>query len=133
MRNRWTTTSGTARRALCLAGGGVLLSLGLPSSLALADHRGSTCETQANDTYEELLECVTREGVRNHQEELQEIADENDDPFYPGTRAAGTEGYARNGPGGARIDRLRGGAPRRGPHRPQRPRRTARGEIPTTS
>ena len=27
------------------------------------------------------------------QEAFQAIADENDDPFYPGTRAAGTEGY----------------------------------------
>jgi hypothetical protein len=32
--------------------------------------------------------------VREHQAALQEIADNNDDPFYPGTRAAGTEGYA---------------------------------------
>ncbi|HKA69736.1 MAG TPA: M20/M25/M40 family metallo-hydrolase [Actinomycetes bacterium] len=43
-----------------------------------------------------LLQCVTLEGVRAHQEQLQKIADSNDDPFYPGTRAAGTEGYANS-------------------------------------
>ena len=36
---------------------------------------------------------MTLEGVREHQEAFQAIADANDDPFYPGTRAAGTEGY----------------------------------------
>ena len=36
---------------------------------------------------------MTLEGVREHQAAFQDIADDNDDPFYPGTRAAGTEGY----------------------------------------
>jgi Peptidase family M28/PA domain len=36
---------------------------------------------------------VTLDGVRAQQEAFQEIADDNDDPFYPGTRAAGTAGY----------------------------------------
>jgi hypothetical protein len=40
------------------------------------------------------LECVTLEGVREHQAAFQEIADNSDDPVYPGTRAAGTDGYA---------------------------------------
>ena len=52
-----------------------------------------SCEKRTNNTYDKLLECVTLRGVREHQEAFQEIADENDDPFYPGTRAAGTEGY----------------------------------------
>ena len=39
---------------------------------------------------------MTLEGVREHQAAFQEIADANDDPFYPGTRAAGTEGYAES-------------------------------------
>ena len=52
------------------------------------------CDRQTNNTYRKLLECVTLEGVREHQAPFQEIADNNDDPFYPGTRAAGTEGYA---------------------------------------
>jgi Zn-dependent M28 family amino/carboxypeptidase len=37
---------------------------------------------------------MTVEGVRAHQEALQKIADNSTDPDYPGTRAAGTEGYA---------------------------------------
>ena len=53
-------------------------------------------ENASNNTYEKLLRCVTLDGVREHQAALQEIADANDDPFYPGTRAAGTEGYAES-------------------------------------
>ena len=34
--------------------------------------------------------------MREHQAAFQAIADANDDPFYPGTRAAGTEGYAQS-------------------------------------
>ena len=49
------------------------------------------CKTENNDTYEKLLECVTAEGVREHQAALQEIADANN-----GNRAAGTEGYAES-------------------------------------
>ena len=56
--------------------------------------RATGARTANNNTYEKLLECVTLEGVREHQAEFQEIADNSDDPFYPGTRAAGTEGYA---------------------------------------
>ena len=36
---------------------------------------------------------MTLAGVREHQAAFQAIADNNDDPFYPGTSAAGTEGY----------------------------------------
>ncbi len=56
-------------------------------------HHGNSCEKGANDTYKELLRCVTLSGVREHQKAFQRIADRNDDPYYPGTRAAGTEGY----------------------------------------
>ena len=52
------------------------------------------CDNRTNLTYKKLLECVTLEGVRAHQEEFQKIADNNDDPSYPGSRAAGTKGYA---------------------------------------
>jgi Iap family predicted aminopeptidase len=37
---------------------------------------------------------VTLEGVREHLAAFQKIADNSDDPDYPGTRAAGTDGYA---------------------------------------
>ena len=57
---------------------------------------GNACDNRNNNTYDKLLGCVTLEGVREHQGAFQAIADANDDPFYPGTRAAGTEGYAES-------------------------------------
>ena len=61
-----------------------------------ASAQGSACENATNNTYDKLLRCVTVEGVREHQAAFQAIADANDDPFYPDTRAAGTEGYANS-------------------------------------
>ena len=55
---------------------------------------GNGCADRTNNTYSKLLQCVTVEGVREHQAQLQKIADASDDPFYPGSRAAGTDGYA---------------------------------------
>lgn len=46
------------------------------------------CDTQTNDTPEQLLECVTLAGVRAHQTELAAIAQAN-----KGTRMAGSPGY----------------------------------------
>src|SRR5262245_22534396 len=48
----------------------------------------ASCDTRVNNTHEKLLECVTLEGVREHQAALQAIADANG-----GTRLAGTSGY----------------------------------------
>jgi Zn-dependent M28 family amino/carboxypeptidase len=62
----------------------------LPAAVAAP---ADACDTRTNNTYRKLLECVTLEGVREHQAQFQKIADSNDDPFYPGSRAAGTEGY----------------------------------------
>ena len=59
-----------------------------------ASAASSACESGNNNTYQKLLECVTLDGVRAHQEALQKIADNSTDPVYPGTRAAGTDGYA---------------------------------------
>lgn len=55
-----------------------------------------SCLKRTNNTYEKLLACVTVEGVRGHQTAFQRIADANDDEYYPGTRVAGTEGYAES-------------------------------------
>jgi Zn-dependent M28 family amino/carboxypeptidase len=77
---------------LCV-GLAVLLSAALLPGQASAAAPGKACEKRANNTYQKLLGCVTLEGVREHQAAFQEIAEANDDPFYPGTRAAGTEGY----------------------------------------
>jgi hypothetical protein len=54
---------------------------------------GKSCEKDKNDTYGELLKCVTLDGVVDHMEAFQKIAANSDDPTYPGTRAAGTTGY----------------------------------------
>ena len=77
-----------------MGSGALLVALMLPASGALAAPDGVACETQSNNTYEKLLECMTLEGVREHQAEFQKIADNSTDPVYPGTRAAGTTGYA---------------------------------------
>jgi Zn-dependent M28 family amino/carboxypeptidase len=67
------------------------MALSVPATAGAAP--ANVCETQVNNTYAKLLGCVTLDGVRQHQQALQDIADKNDDPFYPGTRAAGTKGY----------------------------------------
>src|SRR5574339_67229 len=48
----------------------------------------SSCDFRTSDNFKKLLECVTLEGVREHQAALQAIATANG-----GTRAAGTPGY----------------------------------------
>jgi Zn-dependent M28 family amino/carboxypeptidase len=48
----------------------------------------ATCNNRSNNTQRKLLECVTVEGVRQHQSVLQFIADANG-----GTRSSGTPGY----------------------------------------
>jgi Zn-dependent M28 family amino/carboxypeptidase len=70
----------------------VLCAAVLPAQAGAAAP-GQACDKRTNNTYSKLLDCVTLEGVREHQAAFQAIADANDDPFYPGTRAAGTEGY----------------------------------------
>ena len=93
MSHRSQASSGRAwLRGLCV-GLVVLFSAALLPGLASAAPPAKACEKRANNTYNKLLGCVTLDGVREHQEAFQAIADANDDPFYPGTRAAGTEGY----------------------------------------
>ncbi len=46
------------------------------------------CEIRSNNTQKKLLECVTLDGVREHQAALQAIADANN-----GIRTSGTPGY----------------------------------------
>jgi Zn-dependent M28 family amino/carboxypeptidase len=75
------------RRILSTAAVAVVLTAGLVS--ADAAHAGpSGCATRVNNTHEKLLECVTVDGVRDHQAAFQAIADDNG-----GTRASGTPGY----------------------------------------
>ena len=49
---------------------------------------GKSCDKRVNNNHKKLLQCVTLEGVREHQAALQAIADANG-----GTRASGTPGY----------------------------------------
>jgi Zn-dependent M28 family amino/carboxypeptidase len=71
----------------------MLLAAALLSAQAASAAPGKACEKRANNTYDKLLGCMTLDGVMEHQAAFQAIADANDDPYYPGTRAAGTEGY----------------------------------------
>src|SRR5688572_22762804 len=92
MTERLTGTARTAK-GVAVATGGLLVALALPATAAGAAG-GNACENRNNNQYDKLLECVTLEGVREHQAAFQKIADNSTDPVYPGTRAAGTDGYA---------------------------------------
>jgi Zn-dependent M28 family amino/carboxypeptidase len=61
-----------------------LLALSPGAALAQTED----CAIRSNNTFEKLTECVTLDGVREHQAALQAIADANG-----GNRAAGTPGY----------------------------------------
>ena len=50
--------------------------------------RRDACDTRVNNTHAKLSECITLEGVMEHQEAFQEIADANND-----TRVSGSPGY----------------------------------------
>jgi len=95
MTNRSRSSTRLPIRIALVAVLGLLAALLLPLPAAVAAP-AEACDRRTNNTYQKLLECVTLEGVREHQAQFQKIADANDDPFYPGTRAAGTEGYAES-------------------------------------
>jgi Zn-dependent M28 family amino/carboxypeptidase len=85
-------TSRQVRTRALAAGAATALVAGLVTpvtALAAAD----SCDKRNNNTYQKLLECLSAAGTAEHLEALQAIADANEDPFYPGTRAAGTDGY----------------------------------------
>jgi Zn-dependent M28 family amino/carboxypeptidase len=68
-----------------VAGAAALVLTGVP---AVAAAGPSSCDTRTNNTVKKLLECVTVDGVREHQAAFQAIADENN-----GIRTSGTPGY----------------------------------------
>ncbi len=63
-----------------------LMALFVIVPLALAGPEA--CDTRVNNTFKKLLECVTVDGVREHQAAFQAIADANG-----GIRTSGTSGY----------------------------------------
>ncbi len=103
LRERQTASARrTTSRAIALGGSGLLIALALPATAATAapghpgpgdSGWGEACEDRDNKTYAKLLECVTLDGVLEHERNFQKIADDSADPVYPGTRAAGTTGY----------------------------------------
>jgi aminopeptidase Y len=67
----------------------VLMALAVIMVLApLAVAGDAACDNRVNNTFKKLLECVTLDGVREHQAALQAIADANN-----GTRVSGSPGY----------------------------------------
>ncbi len=80
----------TRRRRLAgLVAGAALAGLLIPTT---ADaQQAPACERRNNNTYDKLLDCVTVEGVREHQAALQAIADANG-----GTRVDGSPGYTQS-------------------------------------
>ncbi len=73
---------------LTIALGASLLGVLVASSPNLVSAGGKSCDNRVNNTTKKLLECVTVEGVREHQAALQAIADANG-----GIRTSGTNGY----------------------------------------
>ena len=83
----------SGRRAIGATAGAAVAALALsvlPVGAANAAAPAQACDTRTNLTYEKLLHCVTVEGVLEHEEALQAIADANG-----GNRAAGTAGLRR--------------------------------------
>jgi Peptidase family M28/PA domain len=81
-----------ARRLAALGAAAALTTALMPGQAALAAPRAA-CDNRENNTYQKLLDCVTVGGVQERLEDFQKIADNSTDPVYPGTRAAGTDGY----------------------------------------
>lgn len=65
-----------------------VMALVVPLHAGVAEAGPPACERRTNDTAAKLLECVTLEGVREHQAAFQEIADENG-----GNRFSGLPGH----------------------------------------
>ena len=79
-------------RRVAFAASFVLLATILPAAVSAGPGgppvSTALCDARPNNNFTKLLECMTVEGVREHQAALQEIADDNN-----GTRASGTDGY----------------------------------------
>ena len=81
-------TAGPARRSRVLATAGLLALIGTVMTATPAVAAPPGCDNRNNNSVAKLVECTTVEGVREHLEAFQRIADANG-----GTRASGTPGY----------------------------------------
>ena len=81
------------KRVIPLTVLGFVLALSVVATPAQALPTPADLCDRPNNTHSRLMQCVRLENVREHQAAFQEFADNNDDEFYPGTRAAGTQGY----------------------------------------
>jgi len=75
------------RHALAVATTAAVLVTGSLATLDAAAAASPSCGTRNNNNTRLLLECVTLEGVREHQAAFQTIANENG-----GTRVSGSAG-----------------------------------------
>jgi len=75
------------RPALAVTAAAALVITGSLATKAAAA-ASSSCDARTNNNAAKLLECVTLEGVREHQAAFQEIAEDNN-----GTRVSGSPGY----------------------------------------
>ncbi len=81
--------SSRTTRAVVVAGAALLLTATLTAAPTSAKPgKAVNCNTQNSNTYAKLLNCVTVDGVLEHEQALQAIADANG-----GTRADQTPGY----------------------------------------
>ncbi len=78
----------SSRPAVALATTVLIAAGGASFSAAAPGASSPSCDTRVNNTLSKLLDCVTLDGVREHQAAFQAIADANG-----GTRASGTSGY----------------------------------------
>ena len=87
-----TRSTVSSRRAMVIAVGAVsaLALAGLPTTAALGvpSPYPVACDNRNNNTISKLTECVSAEGVKEHLNAFQSIADANG-----GTRAVLTPGY----------------------------------------
>lgn len=67
---------------------GLLVLIAILMTASMATAGDEACGTRVNNTHSKLLECVTVEGVREHQAAFQAIATANN-----GIRTSGTPGY----------------------------------------
>src|SRR5262245_9519533 len=75
------------RRSLLVVAVASALVVGLLAAVPAVAAPPAACANRPNNTIAKLLECVTLDGVREHQAAFQEIADDNGGNRFSGSRA----------------------------------------------